>query len=202
MENPQTAALKLNQQAESYLTQGNFDKAYSTCLQALELVPDFPPASNTIGQIMEKIDALDSAITWYKKAIEKQPNLAEAHANLGSVYIKQQQWDKAVTSYQKATKLQPNFASAYRTLAEIYHQIDKPELAASCWYKAFTLKPEWATDLEYLKLAKTLLTYKRKEEAIACYEQSLKLNPNISQAHHNLGEIYSGEEKWQAAISR
>ena len=201
MENPQTAALKLNQQAESYLTQGNFDKAYSTCLQALELVPDFPPASNTIGQIMEKIDALDSAITWYKKAIEKQPNLAEAHANLGSVYVKQQQWDKAVASYQTATKLQPNFASAYRALAEIYHQIDKPELAASCWYKAFTLKPEWATDLEYLKLAKTLLTYNQKKEAIACYEQSLKFNPNLSQAHHNLGEIYSGEEKWQAAIS-
>ncbi len=201
MENPETAALKLNQEAEYYLTKGDFDKAYATSLQALELVPYFAPASNTIGQIMEKIDALDSAITWYKKAIEKQPNLAEAHANLGSVYVKQQKLDKAVTSYQKATKLQPNFASAYRALAEIYHQIDKSELAAYCWYKAFTLKPEFATDLEYLKLAKALLTYNRKEEAIACYEQSLKLNPNLSQAHHNLGEIYSGKEKWQAAIS-
>ena len=201
MENPETAALKLNQEAESYLSQGDFDKAYATSLQALEFVPDFAPVSNTIGQIMEKIDALDSAITWYEKAIAKQPNLAEAHANLGSVYVKQQQWDQAVASYQKATTLKPNFASAYRALAEIYHQIDQPELAASCQYKAFILKPEWATDLEYLKLGKTLLTYNRKKEAIACYEQSLKLNPNLSQAHHNLGEIYSQEEKWQAAIS-
>jgi tetratricopeptide (TPR) repeat protein len=201
MKNPQTAALKLNQEAESYLTQGDFDKAYATSLQALELVPDFAPVSNTIGKIMEKIDALDAAITWYKKAIEKQPNLAEAHANLGSVYVKQQQWDKAVAPYQKATKIEPNLISAYCALAEIYHQIDKPELAASCEYKAFILQPEWATDLKYLKLAKTLLTYNRKKAAIACYEQSLKLNPNLSQAHHNLGEIYSQEEQWQAAIS-
>ena len=201
MENPETAALKLNQEAEYYLSQGDFDKAYATSLQALELVPDFAPVSNTIGKIMEKIDALDAAITWYKKAIEKQPNLAENHANLGSVYVKQQQWDKAIASYHKDTKLEANFASAYRALAEIYHQIDKPELAASCQYKAFILKPEWATDLEYLKLGKTLLTYNRKKEAIACYEQSLKFNPNLYQAHHNLGEFYSQEEKWQAAIS-
>ena len=201
MENPEAAALKLNQEAESYLTKGDFDKAYATCLQALELVPDFPAVSNTIGKIMEKIDALDSAITWYKKAIEKQPNLAEAHANLGSIYVKQQQWDKAVASYQTTTKLQPNFPNAYHALAEIYHQIDKPELAVSYLYKTFTLKPDLATDLEYLKLGKALLKYNQKEEAIACYEQSLKLNPNLSQAHHNLGEIYSREEKWQAAIS-
>ncbi|MGK7921731.1 MAG: tetratricopeptide repeat protein [Trichodesmium sp.] len=200
MENLEAAALKLNQEAESYLTQGDFDKAYATCLQALELVPDFAPVSNTIGKIMEKIDALDSAITWYKKAIEKQPNLAEAHANLGGIYVKQKLWDKAVASYEIATKLQPNFASAYRALAEIYYQIEKPELAASFQYKAFTLKPELATEQEYLKLAKTLLAYNQKKEAIACYEQSLKLNPNLSQAHHNLGEIYSGELKWQAAI--
>ena len=108
MEDLEAAALKLNQEAESYLSQGDFDKAYATSLQALELVPDFAPVSNTIGKIMEKIDALDAAITWYKKAIEKQPNLAENHANLGSVYVKQQQWDKAVAPYQKATKIEPN----------------------------------------------------------------------------------------------
>lgn len=200
MENPEVAALKLNQEAESYLTQGDFDKAYATCLQALELVPDFAPASNTIGQIMEKIDALDSAIVWYKKAIEQQPNLAETHAHLGNIYLKQKKLELAIFSYQKAIEQQPNFASAYLALVEIYHQIEKPELAASCQYQAFTLKPELATDLEYLKLAKTLLTYNQKQEAIACYERSLKLNPNLSQAHHNLGEIYSREEKWQAAI--
>lgn len=200
MENPETAALKLNQQAESYLVQGHFEKAYAACLKALELVPDFAPASNTIGQIMEKIDALDSAINWYEKALEKQPNLAEAHANLGAVYVRKQQWDKAITSYQAATKLQPNFASAYRALTEIWHQIDKPELAVSCWYKALKLKPEWATDLEYLKLAKSLFKYEQIEAAIACYQEALKLNPKLSQAHHNLGEIYSQQENWQAAI--
>ncbi|MEB3341851.1 tetratricopeptide repeat protein [Okeania sp.] len=200
MENPETTALKLNQEAEFYLTQGDFDKAYATCLQALELVPDFAPVSNTIGKIMEKIDALDSAITWYNKAIEKQPNFAEFYANLGSVYVKQKLWDKGVASYQTAIKLQPNFANAYHALAEIYHQINKPELAVYSQYQAFTLKPELATDLEYLNLAKNLLKYNQKKEAIACYEKSLKLNPNLSEAHHNLGEIYSGEEKWQIAI--
>ncbi|GFZ91748.1 tetratricopeptide repeat-containing sulfotransferase family protein [Okeania sp. KiyG1] len=200
MENSEVAALKLNQQAENYLIQGDFEKAYNACLKALELVPDFAPASNTIGQIMEKIDALDSAIDWYKKALEKQPNLAEIHANLGKIYVKQQQWHQAITCYEKATNIQPNFASAYSALAQIFTQTDKPELAASYLYKALNLKPELAKDLEYLKLAKTLLKYQQKKEAIACYEQALKLNPNLSQAHHNLGEIYSGEGNWQEAI--
>ncbi|MDJ0555732.1 MAG: tetratricopeptide repeat protein [Microcoleaceae cyanobacterium MO_207.B10] len=201
MENPEIAAFKLNQQAEDYLNQGHFEKAYAACLKALELVPDFAPASNTVGQIMENIDALDSAITWYEKALEKQPTLAEAYANLGSIYVKQKQWEQAIAYYQEATNLEPNFPSAYRALTEIWHQIDKPELAAYSWYKALSLKPEWGRDLDFLKLAKTLSKYNQKKEAIACYQQALKLNPNLSQAHHNLGEIYSSEENWEAAIS-
>ena len=200
IENQETAALKLNQEAEFYLSQGDFDKAYATSLQALELVPDFAPVSNTIGKIMEKIDALDAAITWYKKAIEKQPNLAENHANLGSVYVKQQQWDKAIASYQKATKLEANFASAYRALAEIYHQIDKPELAASCQYKAFILKPEWATDLEYLNLGKTLLTYNRKKEAIACFIQSLQIKPDYIDVYHQIAKVLEKQNYIDAAF--
>ena len=50
---------------------------------------------------MEKIDALDSDITWHKKAIAKQPNLAEAHANLGSVYVKRQEWEKLLYPTKK-----------------------------------------------------------------------------------------------------
>ena len=201
MENPEAAALKLNQQAEYYLTQGNLSKAYAACLEALELFPYLPQASNIIGQIMEKINALDSAISWYKQALEKQPNLAEYHANLGNVYVKQKQWEQAIASYEAAIKIQPSFTSASTALTEIWNQIDKSELAVSSWYKAVTLKPELTTDLEYLKLANNLLKSEQREAAIACYQEALKLNPNLSQAHHNLGEIYSDEENWQAAIS-
>ncbi len=200
MENPKTAALKLNQQAEDYLTQGDFDKAYATSLQALELVPNFAPASNTIGKIMEKIDGLDSAISWYKKAIEKQPNLAEAHANMGSISARQEQWEEAIKYYEKAISIQPNFAGFYRNLAKIWQGLGKHKLATEYSYKALNLEAESATATEYLECGKNLLKIGNLEKAIACFIQSLQIQSDYIDVYHQIAKVLEQQNYIDAAF--
>jgi capsular polysaccharide biosynthesis protein/Tfp pilus assembly protein PilF len=54
---------------------------------------------------------------------------------------------------------------------------------------------------ECLILGNEMLKQGREEEAIASYIQALKLDPNLSDAYHNLGEVYRRQEKWFLAIS-
>lgn len=54
---------------------------------------------------------------------------------------------------------------------------------------------------ERLILGNEMLKQAREEEAIACYIQALKLDPNLADAYHNLGEVYRRQEQWFLAIS-
>ena len=197
---PETAAAHKQQQAETYLTQGQLEEAKTACLAALELQPDFPPACNTLGKVLQAMGQIEAAREYFHKAIARSPKMAEAYLNLGHLYASQKQWDLAIACYQKAVQLEPNKASLYQVLAKTCDLADKPELTATYRYAALTLEPQRAKPWEHLELGNTLLKYGKAEEAIACYQKTIELNPEISQAYHNLGEIYGDRQEWENAI--
>ncbi|MDY6804005.1 MAG: tetratricopeptide repeat protein [Cyanobacteriota bacterium] len=198
---PETAAAQNQQQAEIYLTEGKLEEAKTACLVALQLQPDFPPACDTLGKVLQAMDQIESAREYFHKAIARSPKMASAYINLGHLYVGQKQWDLAIACYQKAVQLEPNNANLYQTLAKTCDLADKAELGAAFWYRALTLEPKLAKPWEHLELGNTLLKYGKVEEAIACYGKTIELNPKISQAYHNLGEIYSDRLDWEKAIT-
>ncbi|NEP42755.1 MAG: tetratricopeptide repeat protein, partial [Okeania sp. SIO2H7] len=86
----------LKQKAEIYLSQGKLDRAYDTCSQALEILPNCGEVYKTQGNILQRMGKLELAKNFYRKAIKYNPNLAEAHANMGSIFAREQQWEKAI----------------------------------------------------------------------------------------------------------
>ncbi len=198
--NQKISVVNLHQKAEIYLAQGKLEEAMAACHQALEIEPNFPSTCKTLGNIWQKMGEIDQAKEWYIKAINQQPNLAEAHANLGSIYAQQKQWQLAIECYQEAIGIKPNVAGFYRNLGKIWQELGKVELARDCQEQALTLEAQYPQASEYFKQGKNFLENGEIEEAIACFQLAIKLNPSLAGAYQNLGDALVEKKELNEAI--
>uniref|UniRef100_UPI001114E434 tetratricopeptide repeat protein n=1 Tax=Geitlerinema sp. PCC 9228 TaxID=111611 RepID=UPI001114E434 len=118
----------------------------------------------------------------------------------GEVYFWQRQWENAIACFEKVIHLHPQLASAYRGLAKTYQKRNQPQPASQAWFEALQLQPEWGTSTEHLTLGNNLLGYGDWEKAKQCYQQAIAIQPDCSQAYHNLAEIHFTQQQWQDAI--
>ncbi len=193
------AAAKYQKQAEELCDRGQLDDALGACQNALKLHPEFAPTYKTIGNIARARGQIDEAQNWYQKALKFDPNYAEAYANLGSVAANQSQWQKALAYYQKAIALKPNFTGVYRHMAKVWQKLGKEAEAADCLYQLYELEPQGVKPEEHLNLGNTLLAQGQLTQAIACYQQAVKLNPNLFGAYPNLAEALRRQGRFQEA---
>ncbi|NET27533.1 glycosyltransferase 61 family protein [Okeania sp. SIO1I7] len=150
--NQKISVFNLKQKAEIYLSQGKLERAYTTCSQALEILPNCGEVYKTQGNVLQKMGKLELAKKFYRKAIKYNPNLAEAHANMGSVFARQQQWEKAIKSYDKAISIKPHFAGFYRNLAKIWQSLGKYELTKEYTQKALDLEAKYEQKISKIEI--------------------------------------------------
>lgn len=189
----------LQQQAEAYLNQGQFEDARKASEQLLKIQPKHAPGYKIIGDVLLRQGQPEEAQRYYTQALQLQPDWAEVHANLGSIHAKAQQWQQALDCYQKAIAIKPDFAGAYRNLARVWTQLNQPQKVNQCWYKAYTLEPQQVTAAEHLQLGKALLQQGNIEEAIACYRNAIQRDPNLSSAYQSLADALKQQGKMQEA---
>ncbi|MFM9268116.1 tetratricopeptide repeat protein [Tychonema sp. BBK16] len=195
------AAVDLSRQAEVYLAEGRLNEAVAACESALKIQPNLATACQTLGRVMEVRGEIEQAKQWYEAAIDRNPNLPEVYADLGSLYSQLKQWEKAIAACEKAISLAPNFAEAYRQLARVWTQLQKREKATEFWYQAFKIEPNWATAEEYVTLGNNLVEQEKFDRASECYLQAIEIDPDLSIAYHNLGEMRFREQRWKEAIA-
>ncbi|MEM1167815.1 MAG: tetratricopeptide repeat protein [Cyanobacteria bacterium P01_H01_bin.35] len=198
---PKIYVVNLHQKAEIYLAQGKLEEAIAVCQQVLKIQPNFPPNCQTLGNIWQRMSEIDKAKDWYIKAINEQPNVAESYANLGSIYAQQKQWQLGIECYREAIGIKPNIPSLYRNLGKIWQELGKLELARDCQEQALTLEAHYSQASEYFKHGKNSLENGETEEAIASFQQAIKLNPSLIGAYQNLGDISLKTKELNKAIN-
>lgn len=108
--------------------------------------------------------------------------------------------DMAIAALRRAVTLDPIMAAGHAELARLYtskafnfrpQEKQWEELALEAATRAIALDPELAE--AYLARGVIYWTHHRgfpHERAIKEYRQALKLNPNLDEAHHQLGNVY------------
>ncbi|MGB3514761.1 MAG: tetratricopeptide repeat protein [Microcoleaceae cyanobacterium] len=197
--NPVEVAANFHQKALSYLEQKKFESAKTACEQALKNQPDFAEACKTMGRIVQAQGQDVIAFEWYSRAINIQPNFAEAYVNIGTLYAKKQQWQEAINYYEKAVSIKPDLIPAHRNLAKAYQKVGKPAEAANSQYQAYSLEPTKITEIEHINFGNTFLQQEKLTEAISCYRNAVKLNPNSVVAYQNLAAVLSKKGDFEEA---
>ena len=189
------AALKLDDQLhEAYWMKGklyeglgNVDLARSSYATAVEVRPDFYDGFIALGLFCaSQGDAL--AEEYYRSAIELRPQSVEAHYNLAMHLQERGDLDEALATYDRILELDPNNATAPFNQGYIHLEYRADYAAAdSAFTEAIVRLPNYQQAYFNRGLARESMD--RLEEALADYDEALRLKPDYTEAAIAKGRV-------------
>ena len=194
-----------------------WDEAILSYQNAIRLDPNLPGIYKKIALVLEQrakanreamldvylkgIERDPDELSNYHRAIELQSNRdANLYLGLANALNRQEKWDEAIVIYQMAITIDPNLTEAHRHLAKILTNKGQVEAANESWYRVLQSDPSAFKPEEHFQIGNSLLEKGKITEAIACYRQVIKQQPNFFQAYYNLGQALNSCERWDEAI--
>ena len=121
---------------------GEWKKAETDFLQALEIEPEQPYVLNYLGYSWVDMGMnFDQAEDMLKRAVELQPDDGYIVDSLGWVYYKLGRFEDAVEQLEKAVELKPDDPTIKDHLGDAYWQIGRYHEARFQWHRALSFNP-------------------------------------------------------------
>jgi tetratricopeptide (TPR) repeat protein len=146
-----------------------------------------------------KKEKVQEGIGHLEKAVQLYPKFLQAQLKIGTAYMDLAEWDKGEAALKKALEIEPTAANALFALGEVYLHQKKDEEAEKVLLQGLAL--ETRSYQGHLTLARVYwdvgLKFKEEtqwrpwmEKAYNQVNESLKLNPDLAQAHLVKGNLY------------
>ena len=149
-----------------YQSQGLFDQALASALQAKKLDPS-GSIYNILGTVYFDRGDFGEAVKNYEKALALEADSAWVYNNLGLVYIQLKRWPEAQAQLQKAIEADPDKAIAHNNLGVVLSEENKYDRALKEFQTAGSLDPHYEKAFQNI-----VHTQKRMKES-----KGLKSNP-------------------------
>jgi len=224
---PSAAGVRF-QQASAAMRQGNFAQAVEGFSSVTKQAPTFAEAHFNLGLAYEELGKPNEAIASLEKALALKPKLHGANLFLGVAHYKLNQLDAALVAIKKEAAAYPKDAGAFMWLGVVDLAKDRPEEASEALDKAAKLAPN-DVDILYHRGRAHLLVSKNSygkmftadpkswrvhqvlaqanaeadhyPDAIAEYQEAIKLAPTQPGLHEELGSVYQNEQMPQEAAA-
>jgi tetratricopeptide (TPR) repeat protein len=149
---------------------------------------------------------LDPAVEVFKQGVQRYPASQRMVVGLGMTYYARGNYDDAVKSLLRAADLNPSEPSCYFFLSKAYNSSPSRADEVIQRFRRFAeLQPKNARALYYY--AMSLWKGRRAQDPgldlhqiESLLSQSLELDPKLAEAHLQLGNLYSDQNKYVEAI--
>src|SRR5579859_8265567 len=213
-------------EASQAMRNGDLQAAGDGFAAAVKASPTFAEAHFNLGLVREEQGRFEDAIASLQKALSLKPRLHGANLFLGIAYYRMNRFAPAIAAVGKETAAYPKDASAWMWQGVIQLAMDRPEEAATALDKAASLAPN-NVDILYHRGQAHLLVSKdsygkmfktdpkswrvrqvlaqanadaeRHLDAIAEYQEAIKLAPTQPGLHEELGSEFRNAGKPQEA---
>lgn len=189
------------------VNQADFDGAVAAYAQRIDANPNSAEAHRQLGEIYFLQGRDEAALTEFLVATWLDPRDARAHAGAGQVQARLLKYDDAVAALRRALSLDPSLREARyalgtslmrlgkgedakRELAEFQQQQAEAEAAGQLAFRLDALRRDGAKSL----LAGAF------DQALASYEEALKLDPDSARSRRDLGLALLRAKRPQEAI--
>jgi predicted O-linked N-acetylglucosamine transferase (SPINDLY family) len=128
-----------------------------------------------------------------KQALARQAPTSHQDLDVSGLFARAQQhhgsgnFADAQACYEKVLNEQPNHVGALHLLGLCEYQTGHHEAAATLVKRALLIDPVAAAPLSDLGVI--LSELKRRDEALACFDRLIELNPDFPNAYYNRGDI-------------
>jgi arylsulfatase A-like enzyme/Tfp pilus assembly protein PilF len=181
----------------------DWQKSAAEFQRCLDLNPNFDQAMTGLARALYFLGKDDDAKQWAKNALKVNPTNYKAMYELGSIESRTDR-EAAIADYRKALAIQNNFAPLHRELGLLYFQDKRYADALTHLSKAAELGVEDAELFNFLGVS--YMRTGSAQKAIESYHRALARNPNLAEAHLNLGYAYQtigqtspGQSEYEAA---
>jgi len=142
------------------------------------------------GVKLSQENKYDEAIAKFNEVIAQVPKCVECLTNIASLQMAKKDYDAAEGSYKKAIELSPSSAEAYNGLANLYNAQKKFDQAAEASAQAAKLgaaAPGGASASTVFNQGVIAWNASRIDDAKKAFEEAVKLDPKLAEAHYWLG---------------
>lgn len=139
---------------------------------------------NLLGHEVMVKGQIDQALDYFQKAIKVNPLLPQSHYNAGVCYMARGQYELALINYKKALSLSPNNTVILTNIGVTYDKMDNKNYALKYYKKAVGVEP---TNIFALSSIGSIYISSNPKKAIEYLKKAIKINPNLSDGHFNLG---------------
>jgi protein O-mannosyl-transferase len=165
------------------ILEGKEEDAHAHFEAASRINPKDPMSRSNLGAYFQTHGRLREAVVQYEKVIELTTDpglLAQAYGNLGSAKRALGDEEQARKDFAQALQFNPNQSNAWLGLGLIAHHQGKLDEAITDLSRSIELHP---TAESYVELGRSLAQSGRRAEALNAYQQALKLDPALTEAH-------------------
>ena len=160
-------------------------KVRADFLATLQQAPDDFVLRENFALFLQSIGDLPQAVAEWRRVHELMPHDYLAYFQLGRLLALQSQWAEAETSLQAAVKLHPTLTEGWLELGHVHVSQEKLVPALADYARARQQRPR--DPLPVLRTGKVLAKLNRPAEAIQKYRDALQLQPDLWDAHFELG---------------
>ena len=177
----------------------DWDKAAECFRREIELNANFAEAQLRLGQVLERMGALEEATDRYLAARAIEPGSAVVHRALGNVQVARGDVESAIASYRRAIELSPEDANAQNDLGIAYQRLGKVDAAIASFRAALAIDSNYAN--AHANLGVVLHLCGNDDEAVEHFRRALALEPKHPEARHNIGSVLLKQGDLDEAIT-
>ena len=175
--------------------------------QAVAAKPQDPQAHYSLGLKYESLGKTKQAIEEYRKALSLKPGDVKVLYSLGRLMASLGEPDQAIEIIKQAVKLNPKSAEARSLLAAVYNQqamafMQQGNLDAARESLEAGIQAKGgpaATQALRNNLGCLYVRENKPDQAIGTFQEVLRQNPDVAQAHYNLALLYYAQGDYQLA---
>jgi tetratricopeptide (TPR) repeat protein len=146
----------------------------------------------------------DEAIAKFNEVIALAPKCVECYTNIAAIHTRKKEYDQAEAVYKKAIEISPNSADPYNGLASLYNAQKKFDLAAEASAQAQKLgasAPGGLSASSVFNQGVIAWNAGKIPEAKKAFEEAIKLDPKLADAHYWFGMASLNEGKMPEAAT-
>lgn len=184
---------------------GDLSGAAAAYQRALASGPPDAETHYNLGVVLGRLDRLDGAIENYRRALALEPGRTAAHLNLAGAFRRAGRPTEAAVHYAEASRLVPGSVDALVGEADARAAAGDPARAIAVLERARAIAPDEAR--VHAALGAVFHDQGRREDAVRCFEEALRLRPADVDALLRLGNALlqhdpaSAVERYRQALA-